>query len=213
MMTAGCVFQLCKTLPEDCRAAPRIGGDIRDEDDFLTTETAFAPTATSGDEPPSQSFVWPEWSRRSFQALVYSDRCSHRLAAVFELVCPVHKEDPATRQAFVTRCAALLQAGTSVALLDIVTTAPSNLYAELMRFLDLPAPAVAGGEGDLYAVVLRPRFFQDGGGKRVEITSAKLAVGQPLPRLPLVLEYDTTVLIDLEAAYERACQDLRIPAS
>jgi hypothetical protein len=82
-----------------------------------------------------------------------------------------------------------------------------------MRFLGLPAPAVAGESGDLYAVVLRPRFFQDGGGKRVEVTSAKLTVGQPLPRLPLVVEYGAAVLLDLEAGYERACQDLRIPPS
>lgn len=213
MLTVGCVIQLCETLPEDCRAEPRAGGDIRDEDDFLTSETAFAATAMNGEVPPAQSFVWQEWARRSFQALVYSDRISHRLAAVFEMICPVHKEDPATRQAFVTRCAAHVQAGTSVALLDIVTTVPTNLYAELMRFLGLPAPTVAGEPDDLYAVVLRPRFFQDGGGKRLEVTAAKLTVGEPLPKLPLTLEHDAGVLLDLESAYERACRDLRIPSS
>ena len=106
-----------------------------------------------------------------------------------------------------------MQAGTSVALLDIVTTVPTTLSAELMRFLGLPAPTVAGEPGDLYATVFRPRFFQDGNGKRLEVTAAKLAVGEPLPKLPLVLEWDATAVLDLESAYEGACRDLRIPSS
>ena len=46
--------------------------------------------------------------------------------------------------------------------------------------------------------------------KYVPIPVAMLAVGQPLPILPVWLDSDFAVALDLESSYQAACQALRL---
>ena len=46
---------------------------------------------------------------------------------------------------------------------------------------------------------------------RLETWAHALALGQPLPTLPIWLADDLAVPLELEASYEETCQILRIP--
>jgi len=46
---------------------------------------------------------------------------------------------------------------------------------------------------------------------RLETWNHALAVGQPLPTLPLWLATDLAVPLDLDSSYEETCRILRIP--
>jgi len=60
--------------------------------------------------------------------------------AAIELVSPGNKDRPEKRNAFVSKCAALLQKGVAVCIVDVVTTRQFNLYAELLQFLGQSDP-------------------------------------------------------------------------
>ena len=60
----------------------------------------------------------------------------------------------------------------------------------------------------LYAVAYRP--LRVAGTDRIETWPMPLAVGRPLPRVPLSLEAELCVPVDLEAAYSEACRRRRV---
>jgi hypothetical protein len=60
----------------------------------------------------------------------------------------------------------------------------------------------------LYAAACR--WKRQGDALQFEAWSHALALGQPLPTLPLWLAVDLAVPLDLEATYEETCQILRI---
>jgi len=143
-----------------------------------------------------------------YEVRVYDTTRGRRLVAAVELVSPSNKDRPETRQAFVAKCAALLQQQVSVTIVDVVTTRESNLYAELIEFLGQKDPSLGTRPSSTYAVACRgtrPR-------KRwlLEGWHRPLALGQPLPNLPLWLADDLAVDLDLERSYEETCRVLRI---
>jgi hypothetical protein len=66
----------------------------------------------------------------------------------------------------------------------------------------MPAEAV------LYGVAYRP-IVRDGQ-EEIEIWPSALEIGQPLPVLPLALDAELALPIDLEATYTAACQRRRL---
>jgi Protein of unknown function (DUF4058) len=143
-----------------------------------------------------------------YEVRVYDTTRGLRLVAAVEIVSPSNKDRPEHRRAFVAKCAALLQARVSIAIVDLVTTRSSNLYGELMDFLGQVDPSLADGPPDLYAVACR--LTREGEAGRLETWSHSLAIGQALPTLPLWLASDLAVPLDLEPSYEEACRVLRI---
>ncbi len=93
-------------------------------------------------------------------------------------------------------------------MIDIVTSRRSNLHNEIMQVLghgnafSMPAEAV------LYGVAYRP-IVRDGQ-EQIEIWPSTLTIGQPLPVLPLALNAEFALRIDLEATYTAACQRRRL---
>ncbi len=63
--------------------------------------------------------------------------------AVIEMVSPANKDRRERRNAFVGKCAALLRAGVSVSIVDVVTARQANLYADLIDFLGQSDPCLA----------------------------------------------------------------------
>ena len=61
----------------------------------------------------------------------------------------------------------------------------------------------------VYAVTCRKRNV--GRQTKLDTWSHPLAVGEPLPSLPLWLSATQAVVLDLEASYEETCRILRIP--
>jgi hypothetical protein len=144
-----------------------------------------------------------------YEVLVFNDERERTLVAAVEFVSPANKDRPEHRQAFVTKCAALLQKGVCVSIIDVVTVRQFNLYDELLERLGHSDPALGQQPPQIYAVTLRSRIQRP---KRAVLDTwfYTLALGHPLPPLPLWLVADLAVSLDLEESYEDACRVLRI---
>src|SRR4051794_20167358 len=131
-----------------------------------------------------------------------------KLRAAIELVSPANKDRLGHRQAFAVKCAAHLQRGVSVIIVDVVTERTANLHAEVAQVLGRADALAWPAAAELYAVTYRPVRTEDGG--RIEAWPEALAVGQPLPTLPLWLEDDLCLPLRLEESYRATCASLRI---
>ncbi len=167
-----------------------------DEPDAPRPWAMEAPTAT----------VTAAWSpNNSFAVNVHTDDGDPELVAVVELVSPANKDRPEKRQAFVAKCAGLLNAGCGLVVVDLVTDRRANLHAELLALLG--AEPTDGG-GSLSVVAYRALGGETDG--RLEVWPSALGIGQPLPTVPLWLHGEFAVPLDLEASHTAACIDLRI---
>jgi hypothetical protein len=142
-----------------------------------------------------------------FESRIYDDR-GGRLVAAIELVSPGNKDRPENRRAFVIKCAAYLQQRVSVVVVDVVTERHANLHVELMDLLEQTEAAPWPEGQDLYTVAYRTTKENDAW--RLDMWPQALALGQPLPTLPLWLASNLAVPLELEATYEETCQVLRI---
>jgi hypothetical protein len=144
-----------------------------------------------------------------YQVRVYDTEHDRRLVAAVEIVSPANKDRPETRRVFVARCAALLQQQVSVVIVDLVTTRQFNLYGDLLELIGRPDPSLAPEGPPLYAAACRWRRGADS--SHLQTWAHALAIGQPLPTLPLWLATELAVPLELEASYEETCRILRIP--
>ena len=161
--------------------------------------------------PPS-----PAWPSRptlpdydEYEVRIYDAERGRQLVAAIEIVSPANKDRPEHRNAFVGKCAALLQKGVAVSIVDLVTVRQFNLYAELLAFIGHADPTLGAEPPHLYAAVV-PLGPQGERRRVLEAWSHALRLGQPLPTLPLWLTDDLVVPLDLEQSYEQACHDLWI---
>jgi hypothetical protein len=144
-----------------------------------------------------------------YEVLVFDDERGRTLVAAVEFVSPANKDRPDHRQAFVGKCAALLQKGVCVSIVDVVTVRQFNLYGESLELIGRSDPALGEQPPHLYAVTMRSRIHPE---KRPVLDTwfYPLALGQPLPPLSLWLDEDLAVSLDLEGSYEDTCRVLRI---
>ena len=126
-----------------------------------------------------------------------------------EIISPSNKDRPESRRLFVARCAALLRKHVSVAIIDGITARQFNLYRDLLDLIGQADPSLAPEPAPLYAAACRSRRGDDSW--QLETWAHALAVGQPLPTLPLWLADNFAVPLELEASYEETCRILRIP--
>jgi hypothetical protein len=216
------VQQLSRVLPADFIAEPRVHLGAYFEVDvcaFEETEgkpAAWNPMAESGGvatatwSPPRPTLMVEAdlADQYEYAVHVYDASRGRRLVAAVEIVSPANKDRAESRRAFVTKCAALLQQGVCVSIVDLVTTRGFNLYAELLALIDRKDPAFAPQPPSVYAATCRGRIA--GGTPWLETWAYPLVLGQPLPKLPLWLDEELAVELDLEASYEETCRVLRI---
>jgi hypothetical protein len=138
---------------------------------------------------------------------VFADDGDPRLAAAVELVSPRNKDRAQARQAFAVKCVGYLQQGSSVVVVDTVTTRRADLNAAILTLLGVDADAA--GPASLSAVSYRAAGREEES-QELQLWPAPLALGQPLPTLPLWIASDFSVPLDLEASYQATCTDLRI---
>jgi hypothetical protein len=143
-----------------------------------------------------------------YEVRIYDARRGRHLVAAIEFVSPTNKDRPEHRNAFVGKCAALLQKGVAVSIVDLVTIRQFNLYAELLAFLGHRDPTLSTPPPHLYAT--STRCVKKEKRTLLEAWSHVLTLGQPLPTLPLWLTADLVIPLDLEQSYEQACHDLWI---
>jgi hypothetical protein len=128
------------------------------------------------------------------------------MVAAIELVSPRNKDRQTARRYFAAKCAAYLQVGVSVIVVDIVTGRKENLYAALLDQLALSPDTNA--QADLYAVACRTTPPDEPA--RLEAWMAPLVLEAPMPTLPLWLEADLAVPLHLERSYEATFVELRV---
>ncbi len=168
-----------------------------------TTTRAVKPYA-----PPAPPLVVPAAFPDAFEVLVYQSEGGAKLVAAVELVSPSNKDREPHRRAFAAKCAGYLAQGIGLVVVDVVTTRQANLHALVMELLGQTAtglPATA----ELYAVAYRPVVRN--GAEQIEVWPEPVALGQPLPTLPLSLSAELCVPIDLEGTYTAACGRRRLP--
>ena len=138
---------------------------------------------------------------------VFADDGDRQLTAAIELVSPRNKDRAQARQAFAVKCAGYLQQGSSVVVVDTVTTRRADLNVTILSLLGVSAsvPAPSSLSAVSYRAVGREEETQ-----QLQLWSAPLALGQPLATLPLWIASDFSVPLDLEASYQATCTDLRI---
>lgn len=218
------VMALNRKLPPRYVAAPRVHLGPYMEIDVSAYDkderAAFAATTGPGEgEGGVATAVWapprptldvitnlPD--QDEYEVRIYDTKRHRRLVAAVEIVSPANKDRPENRRAFVTKCAALLQQGVSVAIVDLVTTRQFNLYGDLLEQIGETDPALAPEPPPLYATACR--WIRRDEAWHFETWTHPLALGQPLPTLPLWLADDLAVPLELEASYEEACHILRL---
>jgi hypothetical protein len=144
-----------------------------------------------------------------YEIRIYDDRHGRRLVAAIELISPSNKDRPESRRAFIEKVAALLRLEVCVSLVDVVTIRQFNLYADLLESLGASDPALEPAVPGLYSATLRGRKRA----RQVSLLESwfyPMQLGQALPTLPIWLDADLNVALDLEASYEETCRYLRI---
>jgi hypothetical protein len=218
------VMALNKKLPTNYVAEPRVHLGAYYEIDVASLEEEPAGLASSrGDKGGVATAVWapPEPTltiatdlpgQYEYEVRVYDMTDQRHLVAAVELVSPANKDRPENRRLFVSKCAELLRQQVSVTIVDVVTLRRANLYSDLLEPIGQPDPSLGPEPPGIYAaacrwrsVIVPPREFS-----RLEAWAHRLAVGQPLPTLPLWLSEDLAVPLELEASYEETCRVLRI---
>jgi len=122
------------------------------------------------------------------------------LVGALELASPSNKDRPESRRAFAAKCAAYLQAGVGLVIVDLVSHHRFNLHDELIDLMQQSDAYCMEDSPHLYSVAYRP-FRDVSEGERIEIRTFGLAIGEPLPIVPLALRNGPIVDIDLEATY------------
>ncbi|HEY7312681.1 MAG TPA: DUF4058 family protein [Gemmataceae bacterium] len=156
--------------------------------------------------PPQPPLVIPVdfTTLETFEIRIYDAERTRTLVAAVELVSPGNKDRPENRRAFLDKCAAYLREGVSVVVVDIVTSRRHNFHVALMELFNGGETAMRAITSDLYAVAYRVRLV----GKRTQLEAwpAALALGGPLPTMPLWLTESLCVPLELEAGYQAACR-------
>jgi hypothetical protein len=181
---------------------------IEDDDRPPHVEESGGGTATLTAAPPLT--VPADLSELDeYEIRVYDAERERTLVAAVEIVSPANKDRPETREQFISKADALLRQGVCVAVVDIVTSYQANLYAELLARFGQTDPRLGDPPAPLYAVTLRGRKPK----KRrpvLDLWYFPLAVGQPLPTIPLWLSPELSIELPLEPSYQEVCRLLRI---
>jgi len=174
----------------------------------LTTDAATATLPARTWSPPAPGLTMPMAFTDTFEVQVYSPKGPMKLVGVIEIVSPANKDRPETRRTFAIKCASLLNQGIGVIIADIVTVRLANLHDEVVRLLPGGDAFLFPETPGLYAAAYRP--IRTKTVEKAEVWLNALAVGQPLPVLPLWLSGGPCLRIDLEATYLDACKRLRL---
>jgi hypothetical protein len=158
--------------------------------------------------PPTPAWTAPAVFADDFEVRVFATRTGPRLVAAVELVSPGNKDRAEARSAFAVKCASYLHQGVSLLFADIVTERRANLYNELLPLLRVHETHQLPQEVSQYAAAFRPIRRQER--DEIDAWPTPLTIGAPLPTLPLALNAEMALPIDLEATYMDACRRRRL---
>jgi hypothetical protein len=198
-----------------------IGSQV--EIDVATLQEPTGPNASRGGNtatltpaappwaPPATSLVMPTVFPDDIEVQVFSTVTGATLVAAIELVSPGNKDRPEACRAFAAKCVAYLTRGIGLIVVDIVTNRRANLHNEVVGLMGHSEPFLLDPAATIYAVAYRPSRQEHG--DQIELWPEPLAVGGPLPLLPLALRNAGAVPVDLEDTYQEACRRTRLERS
>ncbi len=206
-----------RQLPADYFAIPqtKLGGGIEVDVGTFRTNGGQGPAAAvaaavwAPPAPPLRATV-DYLDQDIFEVQVHQQLGGPQLRAAVELVSPANKDRPGHRHAFAVKCAAYLQRGVSVIVIDVVTERQANLHMEILEVLELTAELPWSSPSHLYAVAYRTGVSP--GHQQLEVWPEPLAVGAELPTLPLWLEPELCLPLRLEESYAATRAGLKIHA-
>jgi Protein of unknown function (DUF4058) len=210
------VQSLFEILPPGYVSSPNIHlGQIEIDAAVLESDQAISETgdsrpygvAVSGVITPTFVIETLPQIPDEYEIQIHDESDDSTLVAAIEIVSPSNKDRPASRRAFIAKCASLLQKNVCVTIVDVVTSKDFNLYADLLDFLGYSDPAFSSEPSPIYAATLRNRHPS---ARKLELWAYPLQLGQPLPVLPVWLTETLSVPLELEATYESTCRYLHI---
>jgi hypothetical protein len=158
--------------------------------------------------PPTPVAVVPAFFPDDFEVQVFSSAAGPTLVAAIELVSPGNKDRDEARRAFAAKCAAYLQRGIGLMVVDIVTPRHANLHDHLMALLGHTAGFTFPTPTTLYATAYRPAHREQR--NEIDLWREPLVLGGTLPMLPLAVRGLGCLPIDLEGTYMEARKRGRI---
>jgi len=208
------VRQLNKALPPEYVARPNVKLGVDVEADVGTLEHAGHEGADQGGgvatalwAPPTPTLsVGVDFHRLDVIEVQIHREGGLELVAAIELISPRNKDRSSAGHHFIAKCLAYLQTGVAVVLVDVVTARRENLYDLLLAQMELPEER---SQPPLYAAACRTVPAE--APAQLDTWLTPLAVGSPLPTLPLWLEADFAMPLDLERSYEATFIELRVP--
>jgi hypothetical protein len=207
MWTTSIAAQLNRSLPRRFCALAQIHLGRHVEADVVEVDLG----AEARDEPrngpgggvavkawaaPAATLVLPALFPDDIYVPVIDTERPRRPVAVVELVSPRNKDRPDARAAFAARSSAYFQYGLGLIIVDVVTTRRGNMHNELMELLKHPPTSHLSDDVLLYTTAYRPR--RENEENLMDVWTVPLAVGQPLPTMPLALRGAMTVPVDLK---------------
>jgi hypothetical protein len=205
-------------LPPDYFAMPHVTVGVRVEADVVTYRASASTDGNGAVAVQTWAPPQPTLSAEvdfvqlpSFEVQVYQEMGGAKLRGVIELVSPANKDRESHRHAFAVKCAAYLQSGIGLLVVDVVTERKANLHAHLIEVLQQSTALGWQSPSDLATVAYRAVPWSNG--DRVEVWTEALTVGAELPTMPLWLEPALCVPVKLEENYVATCESLRVPLS
>lgn len=129
-----------------------------------------------------------------------------QLIAAVELVSPRNKDRLDSKARYARRYLGYLRQGVHLMLVDVFAQPAGFSFADAVSDdLGLGEPPTPPPFAVSYRVGA-PVPHREAMGTPVALWCRPLAAGQPLPELPLALDGDTAVMIDLEATYHQAAR-------
>jgi Protein of unknown function (DUF4058) len=164
----------------------------------------------ASDTPPSDSALAPDRETVATftldpQRAIHVDWHGQLIAAV-ELVSPRNKDRLDSKERYTRRYLGYLRQGVHLMLIDVFSQPPGFSFADAISAdLGLDEPATLPPHAISYRVDGPvPRGAEMG--THVALWRRLLKAGQPLPELPLALDENQAVIIDLEATYHEAAR-------
>ncbi len=223
MWPALLVVELNKVLPSNYSAEPRVHLGTNFEVDVCAFEPASDPSRSySSDGDQGEAVATATWAPTSptlladtdltemyqYEVLIFDHARARELVAAIEIASPGNQDRPSTRRAFVNKCATLLQQRVCVTIIDLVTTRHFNLYCQLLDSVDVTDRKFCDAPAVTYSATCRGRMVE--GRPRFETWAYPLNIDHPLPTLPVWLDKDLAIPLELEASYMAACAALRL---
>lgn len=159
--------------------------------------------------PPATDLSMPADFPPEIKIEVKDTADGYRVVGVVEIASKGNKKEKSERDQFAAKCLGYLGNGIGLVVIDIVTVSGWNLHNVMVRLAEKDARFEMPGDPPTYAVAYRPvhRNKED----LIDLWHWPLAVGSPLPTVPLALKGFGCVALNLEATYAEACERSRIP--